>query len=326
VTPEHGGPDRWGVPRWDFSSGINALAPAERLRARVAASDAGRYPDPAYHALRAEVAARHGVAPHRILWAASASEFIQRITALAARLRPGAVAIPQHAYGDYARAARAHGLPVVACDDQHATLCWFCEPSSPVGGNDPPYRIISERVTVLDAVYEPLRLEGSGTWPSAARDAVFVLHGPNKALGLPGVRGAYAIAPAAPHWGPIVDALEAAAPSWPLGSQAVTMLHAWCEADTQEALEEQRALLRVWKAGFQRSLRAAGWDVRDGCTPFFLLGMPSAHAFTTLREQGIKLRDTTSFGLPGWARVNTLDPEAQHALTETLGALRARQG
>ena len=51
-------------------------------------------------------------------------------------------------------------------------------------------------MTVLDAVYEPLRLQGETTWRAAERDAVYVLHGPNKALGLCGLRGAYAIAPA----------------------------------------------------------------------------------------------------------------------------------
>jgi histidinol-phosphate aminotransferase len=33
-----------------------------------------------------------------------------------------------------------------------------------------------------------------------------------------------------------------------------------------------------------------------------------------LREQGIKLRDATSFGLPGHVRLGVLSPEAQDAL------------
>jgi histidinol-phosphate aminotransferase len=37
-----------------------------------------------------------------------------------------------------------------------------------------------------------------------------------------------------------------------------------------------------------------------------------------LRAQGCKLRDASSFGLHGWARVNTLTPHAQDALMRAL--------
>jgi histidinol-phosphate aminotransferase len=37
-----------------------------------------------------------------------------------------------------------------------------------------------------------------------------------------------------------------------------------------------------------------------------------------LRAQGIKLRDTTSFGLPGWVRLGVLGPQALAALVQQL--------
>jgi histidinol-phosphate aminotransferase len=40
----------------------------------------------------------------------------------------------------------------------------------------------------------------------------------------------------------------------------------------------------------------------------------------TLRTQGIKLRDATSFGLPGWVRLGVLPPVAQDALAVELSA------
>jgi histidinol-phosphate/aromatic aminotransferase/cobyric acid decarboxylase-like protein len=39
-----------------------------------------------------------------------------------------------------------------------------------------------------------------------------------------------------------------------------------------------------------------------------------------LREQGIQLRDATSFGLPGWARIAVLPPADQDALIAALAA------
>ena len=37
-----------------------------------------------------------------------------------------------------------------------------------------------------------------------------------------------------------------------------------------------------------------------------------------LRQQGIKLRDATSFGLPGWFRLGVRPPESQQALWRAL--------
>jgi histidinol-phosphate aminotransferase len=322
MAGRHGGADRWGAAEWDFSTCANAAAPHERLRQRIAQTDATRYPDPEYHALCEQLAAHHGVSPHRVLLAASASEFIQRVTRVVARLSPGGVAVPRHAYADYARAASAHGLPLRGRDVAHAGLRWACEPSSPLGGDEPPLPQDGEQPTVLDAVYEPLRLHGASTWPAARRDAVFVLHGPNKVLGLTGVRGAYAVAPEDARWQPWVDALQAAAPSWPLGAHAVTMLQAWCEPATQAEVATQLALLRRWKQRFQLALSDAGIEYRDSATPFFVLRLPARVKFEQLRHTGIKLRDAASFGLPGWARVNTLPERGQDALLQALVGTR----
>ncbi len=49
--------------------------------------------------------------------------------------------------------------------------------------------------SLLDRAYEPLRLEGALPIDQAALDRVWQLWTPNKVLGLPGIRAAYAIAP-----------------------------------------------------------------------------------------------------------------------------------
>ena len=129
----HGGPGALGPVRWDFSTNVNAAGPCPQAVAALAHSDATRYPDAGYHALRERLAAWHGVDAGRILLAASASEFIQRITAVGQRLAPGPVAVPALAYGDYAVAARACGRAVVDDDDATATLRWCADPGSPAG-------------------------------------------------------------------------------------------------------------------------------------------------------------------------------------------------
>ena len=109
----HGGPDALGVPAHDFSTNSNACGPCPAALSALQQADATRYPDPAYTALREGLGAFHGVTPARIVLAASASEFIHRITALAAQQGAVQVAVPPHSYGDYAQAAQVRGLDVV---------------------------------------------------------------------------------------------------------------------------------------------------------------------------------------------------------------------
>ncbi|WP_242481136.1 PLP-dependent aminotransferase family protein [Rubrivivax gelatinosus] len=191
----HGGPGRDGAAAWDFSTCANAAGPCPQVLDALQRVDPCAYPDPGYHALRERLADWHRVPAGRILFAASASEFIQRVSAVGARLMPGAVAVPRHAYGDYTTAARAAGRAVLVAGAGPATLRWVGEPSSPRGQDAAPPPDPQRVPTVLDGVYAPLRLQGASRWNWADRQAVFVLHGPNKALGLCGLRGAYVVAP-----------------------------------------------------------------------------------------------------------------------------------
>jgi histidinol-phosphate aminotransferase len=318
----HGGPDAAGAARWDFSTCANAAGPCPLLVEALQAADVARYPDPRGTALRQALAVLHDVAPRRVLLAASGSEFIQRITAVGAWLAPGPVAVPPHAYGDYAAAAAAWRRPC-RDDDGPATLRWCADPSSPLGEDAPPPQHAAAVPTVLDAAYAPLRLEGVSPWAPAARDAVFVLYSPNKALGLSGVRGAYAIAPRAAAWDVAAwcAALEAAAPSWPLSAHAEVMLCQWASAAVQHWVLRSHASLRAWKAALLQSLVQRGFECRASVTPHFCLRPPRAVASSALRERGLAVRDAASFGLPGWWRVSAQPPEARQALESALDAL-----
>lgn len=314
MTPLHGGPDAHGAVRWDFSTNVNAAGPCPTALQAVQAVDPTRYPDARHTALREQLAAWHGVAPARVLLAASASEFIQRFTAVSQRLRPGPVSVPSQAYGDYARAAAACGR--VPSPHETATLRWCCEPSSPIGQDAAPPPFDDGVPTVLDAVYAPLRLQGSSTWSPEAVNQAFVLHSPNKALGLAGVRGAYAIAPAAPSWQPWCDALEAAQPSWPLGAHGVALLQAWVSDDAQRWLADSRSRLLDWRETLRSAFIARDIEVAPSVTPFFCASLSFNAA--RLRRHSVMLRDCTSFGLPGWARLNALPPAAQAVLWQAL--------
>ncbi|MEN9903903.1 MAG: hypothetical protein RLZZ555_468 [Pseudomonadota bacterium] len=331
-TRLHGGPDALGVPRLDFSTNSNACGPCPAALAAVQAADASRYPDPDYHTLRESLAAFHRVAPERILLAGSASEFIFRVSALVARGggQPGQVsvtyALPEHAYGDYSQAARAWGLELVGSSTD-ASLIWACEPSSPLG--QPHAGLVQQveslrqqQMLVLDRAYAPLRLQGQPSLDAAGLDRVWQLWTPNKALGLTGVRAAYAIAPL--HACDAVEQLQALAPSWPVGAHGVAMLQCWASAVAQYWLHDSLATLRAWKARQIDLCRSLDWEVLASEANYFVARPVSAdlgHDLSRLRAQGIKLRDATSFGLPGWVRLGVLAPDAQDALAQAWKAI-----
>jgi len=351
-APLHGGPDALGAPLHDFSTNSNACGPCPEALLSVQSADASRYPDPAYTALRARLADLHAVDPGRIVLAGSASEFIHRATAFAARQGATCVELPAHSYGDYSHAAQAWGLGVIRSTPgglpPQVALHWACEPSSPLGVTDPALAAWREHgcaataLQVLDCAYAPLRLDGHRT---EAPPTAWQLWTPNKALGLTGVRAAYAIAPA--HETPErIAALHGLAPSWPVGAHGVAMLTAWAQPAVQQWLHHSLATLRGWKAAQQALCTALGWRVVPGSLAnYFVAQLSVAHVadachtvdtsqaaraadtapsmqtaqwLRALRTHGIKLRDCNSFGLPGHVRLGVLAPPAQQALARAV--------
>lgn len=337
----HGGPDALGVPRFDFSTNSNACGPCPIAFSTVQQVDATHYPDASYVELRQQLAAFHGVDVQRVLLAASASEFIFRITAWIAQQSgkegraTDKVCLPAHSYGDYAQAAQAWGLGLTAPPDS-AQLVWACEPSSPLGGahtdwprwlmdmNTGRNNALSVRAEpaealaplVLDRAYEPLRLSGAPSLSATQLAQVWQLWTPNKALGLTGVRAAYAIAPLGAQ--AAVAALERLCPSWPVGAHGVAMLQAWVQPAVQAWLAESLQTLTAWKTRQITVLQALGWTCLPSETPFFCARPGQALDLQGLRAASIKLRDTASFGLPGHVRLSVQPPVAQDALALAL--------
>lgn len=314
----HGGPDALGVPLYDFSTNSNACGPCPQAVAALQACDARHYPDPAYTVLRQQLAQFHGVDGWRVVLAGSASEFIHRFTAWVAQRGGESVRVPKPAYGDYAQAASAWGLAVDHAGA--AALQWHADPSSPLGQSVPQDDHNSFIDTqVLDCAYEPLRLSGVSVWSAAQRDTLWQLWTPNKALGLTGVRAAYAIAPLQAQAS--VDAINRLCASWPIGAHGVALLQSWVQPDVQSWLVQSRVTLRNWKLRQIRVLEGLGWNCLPSEAHFFgarpLGDAPAAVlgvALAQLRSHGIKLRDATSFGLPGHVRVSVQAPVAQAAL------------
>lgn len=326
----HGGTDALGVPAHDFSTNRNACGPCPEAVAALQAAHVAQYPDPHYTDLRAQLAAFHGVQADRIIVGGSSSELIHRLTQHAVRSGASAISLPQHHYGDYAQAAKVWGLQQIPRGEAQSgsVLQWACEPSSPLGQMDDIWEMPPKADSswlVLDCAYRPLWLEGLA--PMRQMDGVWQLWTPNKALGMTGVRAAYAIAPL--HAGPQeLQTLRDLAPSWVVGAHGVAMLQAWVTAEVQQWLADTLNTLRDWKAQQLALCARLGWQVVDGHQAnYFVARLPlaadvMADRLQALRGQGIKLRDCASFGLPAAVRLGVLPPASQLALEHAWLALQ----
>lgn len=320
----HGGTDALGVPAHDFSTNRNAFGPCPAAVAALQAAHAAQYPDPRYTGLRERLAAFHAVAQRRIVIGGSSSELIHRITQHAARSDALAVTLPRHHYGDYAHAARVWGLALQRRDSAEAgvgngDLHWFCEPSSPLGQLDTVSAPEGRGWHVLDCAYRPLWLEGDA--PQRNLGGFWQLWTPNKALGMTGVRAAYAIAPLHAT-DEALCALRELAPSWVVGAHGVAMLEAWTTDEAQQWLTLGLQSLRIWKRQQLALCERLGWAVVPGHQANYFVARPPldeealVQRLACLRTQGIKLRDCASFGLPGHVRLGVLPPASQAALEQ----------
>ena len=210
----------------------------------------------------------------------------------------------------------------------------------------------------VDLAYQPLRwpqpphaAPGQGALPACVSDIAWQLWSPNKALGLTGVRAGALVAPATAER-PDIDRLLTLAPSWVLSAEGVALLQAWCEPDVRAWLVNCAQQLATWRDELAVELHALGWSLytdaptsrsvdrqpnphddqlvhesgQGPVVPFLLAKPPegesAAHVLQRCRAAGIRLRDATSLGLPGWLRLRAHVPEARHAL---LACLRTRQ-
>ena len=84
----------------------------------------------------------------------------------------------------------------------------------------------------------------------------------------------------------------------------------------QQWQAQSLATLRGWRSLQRQQLAARGVVLVDSVTPFFCARLALAPA--VLQRHGVAVRDASSFGLPGWLRLNALPPEGQAALLQAI--------
>lgn len=321
LKPVHGGTDSGPEPKYDFSTNANPYGPCPLIVSAARSADLSRYPDPTYLALRERLAAHHAVDPRRVIVGAGASELILRLV----RHFRGSVQILGPTFSEYARCAQLEGRRWMETPTPEGFLAlqrgrrgvgFLCWPNNPTGElwEESFLRAASadERV-VVDFAYAPFCEPALRERAERAAASAIRLYSPNKAFGVTGLRAAYAITPRP------FENLFYLASTWVLDTPSEAFLAASVSPEALSWLEATRPKIARLRKTLAESLRARGLEVREGPATFLLVRVgDSGSVSRRLRERGLRVRDTASFGLNGWLRLSPQPGAALRLLLEGL--------
>lgn len=267
----------------DLSQNLNPFAPPVARVVRRHLDALSRYPDPR-DATRL-LADAVGVDPGRLVLTNGGSEAIALVTA---------------ALGGTVREEPEFALhPRAPADD--AGPYWRSNPHSPTGRLATP----EEHADVWDEAFHAL---ATGHWSANRDDGSIVVGSLTKTFACPGLRLGYVVADEA-------ERFSRRQPHW-----SVSALSLACLPDLLDLADLPGWATRIAgaRADLVRLLTSHGLVVQAADAPWVLVEAPGLRG--RLAPHGVLVRDCTSFGLPGIARIAVPGPDGLDRLERALRA------
>ncbi|MCA9555204.1 MAG: histidinol-phosphate transaminase [Myxococcales bacterium] len=318
----------------------NALGPSARAVAAAANAlrDAHLYPDGGFSALRAALAARHGVTPQHIAVGNGSNEIIELL--VRTFLGPGQTMVTSWpSFVVYRLAVQAAGrealiaplrndrydlAAMAALVDSRTQLVFIANPNNPTGTYVPRRelaafldRIPRQVIVVVDEAYA--EFADAPDYPDAIRDfghhpRLVVLRTFSKIYGLAGLRVGYGIMdPALVHY---LDCVRQ-----PYNVNGPGQAAALAALEDETHLRASQRLAREGKAQLTEGLARLGLSVVPSQTNFLVvrLGREASPVVDRLRAAGVLVRDMRGYDMPDTIRV-TVGTRAQNmTVLEILG-------
>lgn len=312
----------------------------ESLGSIAASIDWNRYPDRGATALRADIAARHGVAPANVFVGNGSNEVLQLLL-LAFGGEGRTVAMFEPTYQMYAQIARVTGASVVTGERRadftldpseiervmqrdKPAVTFLCNPNNPTGVVEPRenLQVLLQNATgvvVVDEAYAEF-----SDWSAidmVSEDLPLVVTRTfSKTLSLAALRVGYVVAPVA-----VIDAIEIAALPYHLDSfkQAATL----AALGYTDEMVARVSLIKSERERISAALGAAGCETWPSGANFVLFRparIPAVGLWQGLLDRGILVRDCSSWPrLAGCLRV-TVGTEAENtAFIDAISQLTA---
>ncbi|MDB4949909.1 MAG: putative aminotransferase [Gemmatimonadetes bacterium] len=340
----HGGP-RGGDGRHvrlDFSVSLNAWGPAPCVLEAIRSAPVDAYPDPESVAPRKAAAARWERPMDEVVFGAGAAELIHAVCH--AFLRAGDTAlVPTPTFGEYARAVSLCGARVLqgiaappsfaldldsisaAVVRHRPRLLFLCAPNTPTGqafARDELRAVAdactaSDTLLVLDQSFDGFLREPLGTaLPGHA--AVLHLRSITKDHALAGVRAGFAVGPA-----PVAAAVQRVRVPWASSTLAQAAAVAAMSDEAADYVASTVPRLRFERELLEAALARLRLPVVRSGTHFVLAAVGDAARLARALEDAhhVRVRDCTSFGLPGHVRIAARTPDENNKLVRALEAV-----
>ena len=318
----------------DFSVSVNPLGPPLEVHKALSNLDFSSYPDIENLVLREAVAQLTGINPGQIVFGNGTMELIN-LLAQAYLQKGDAVFIIGPTFSEYEMAARRKNAEVIYLnatyregfnwDIAHTSkkirlgkpkLVFLCNPNNPTG----VYLSHETVSTLLEAVGEGLLVldEAYVSFVHKPWDATTLLHNGNivilrsmtKDYALAALRLGYALCHP-----DVASAILFHQPSWSVNAAA--QVAGAAALSGKEYLPKAMKLMMASKDYLFRELELLGLHVCPAAANFLLVKVGNAERLRyELLENGICVRDCSSFGLPEFIRmgVRTL-PECMHLIS-----------
>jgi histidinol-phosphate/aromatic aminotransferase/cobyric acid decarboxylase-like protein len=179
---------------------------------------------------------------------------------------------------------------------------WRSNPNNPTGRLAEP----DERAAVWDEAFYPL---ATGEWSRRDPDAV-VVGSLTKVFACPGLRAGYVVTPEPD----LATRLRDRQSQWAVNGLACAVLP---ELLAYADLAPWAATIRKLRAQLEAVLRSHGLPP-DASDANFVLVRRCSTLRDHLAAQGVLVRDTTSFGIPGGVRIAVPDPDGLDRLDSAL--------
>jgi histidinol-phosphate aminotransferase len=327
-----------------LASNENPRGPSPAVRAAIAAAvtDICRYPDGNGFALKAALAARHGVAAEQIVLGNGSNDILELVTQ--AFLQPGDHAVySRHAFAVYPLATQArggigvevaardlgHDLPAMRRAVTEATrIVFVANPNNPTGTWVPPVALEAfiasvpqDTLVVLDEAYnEYLRPEQHapsaawvGRYPNLVVSRTF-----SKAHGLAALRVGYGI-----MHPKVADMLNRV--RQPFNVNSIAQAAALAALGDAAYVEESRALNDDGMRLLQDELRAMRVEFVPSHGNFLLVRVgDGGRVYQRLLERGVIVRPVANYALPEHLRVTIGLPAENRRFLDALKVALAR--
>lgn len=325
-----------------LASNENPLGLGSKAQAAIAraAADLGRYPDANGFALKAKIAAKHGIQPEQVTLGNGSNDILE--LAAKAFLTHGTNSVfSQYAFAVYPLATQGCGaqskvVPAVAYThdldgflaaiDEQTRVVFIANPNNPTGTflkQDVLLsflaKVPSRVLVVLDEAYNEF-LKPEDQYDSTQWVAQFpnllVSRSFSKAYGLAGLRVGYAVSGTQ-----VADLLNRV--RQPFNVNSIALVAAEAALDDHDFLRETYEVNQAGLALLQSSFQAMGLEYVPSYGNFVLLKVGSTDdaglkVFDALQRLGVIVRPVNNYGLPQWLRVSIGLPEENKAFLQAL--------